>query len=392
MSTTRREFLATSAFAASVAGLGVAAGGALADPNAPTPAPGQAPGPQAAGQGDGLRILILGGTRFLGPALVESSLARGHRVTLFNRGLSNPELFPELEKLEGNRDPRLDNGLGALEGRSWDAVIDTSGYVPRHVQASASLLAGAVRQYMFISTASVYQMPSMGRLDENAPLMTMADETVEDVRDDTYGPLKVLCEAAAQAAMPGRCAIIRPGLIVGPRDHSDRFTYWPVRIAAGGDVLAPGDGRDPVQLIDVRDLADFCIHGVETGANGAFNAVGPECDMAMAEMLHGCKAVTGGCVSFTWAPASFLVAQGVSEWTDMPLWVRPGSEAAGMNAVDNRRALRRGLVIRPFAETVRATLDWYRSLPADRQSNLRWGIKADREREVLATWRSSQTP
>ncbi len=379
MRSSRREFLQTSALAASMAGLGSAAGRVMVRQEGAEPAPEKDSGKK-------LKILILGGTRFLGPALVESALDRGHELTLFNRGRSNPHMFPEIEKLKGNRDSTIDEGLSALKGRTWDAVVDTSGYITRHVRESAELIADAVQQYVFISTISVYADASQHGISELSPVGMLDDESSEDLNNESYGPLKALCEQAVESAMPGRTTNIRPGLIVGPRDATDRFTYWPVRIARGGEVLAPNTGKDEVQIIDVRDLADFSIHCLEQGHTGLYNAVGPICPLTMAEMLHGCRAVTSQCMNFTWVPAEFLAEQNVSGWTDMPVWVPPDDESAGFSDVSNQRALSKGLAFRPFAVTARDTLDWFATLPEERQANLRFGIKSEREAEVLKAW------
>ncbi|WNG33038.1 SDR family oxidoreductase [Archangium violaceum] len=338
-------------------------------------------------RGGSKRILILGGTGFLGPQLVEAARARGHTVTLFNRGKTRPHLFPDVEKLHGDRDPKNGEGLKALEGRSWDAVIDTSGYVPRIVRASAELLAPNVGHYVFISTISVYkELPRPG-MDEDAPLATVDDPTNENVRDN-YGALKALCEKAAEAVFPGRTTNIRPGLIVGPDDPTQRFSYWPVRVARGGEVLAPGDGSDPVQFIDVRDLAEWTLLTVENRDVGIFNATGPDKPLSMKGLLEACKQASQSDATFTWADAAFLETQNVAAWTDMPVWVTPGGELAGMSAVSNARAMARGLKFRPTVDTARDTLAWFNGLPPERQAELqkRAGLTPEREREVLAAW------
>ncbi|MDC0711175.1 SDR family oxidoreductase [Stigmatella sp. ncwal1] len=327
------------------------------------------------------KILILGGTAFLGPALVERALSRGHTLTLFNRGKTRPGLFPQVEKLQGDRDGKLQ----ALEGRKWDAVIDTSGYVPRVVKASAELLAPHVGHYLFVSSISVYEDTSKGGINEDSPLATVADETTEDVSQH-YGALKALCEQAAERAMPGRVSNVRPGLIVGPDDPTDRFTYWPVRVAQGGEVLAPGDGEDPVQFIDVRDLAAFLVDLVENQDMGVFNATGPADTLPIRKLLETCKAANGGNATFTWAATPFLEAQKVSPWSDMPVWIPRASAELGMSRVSNARAQARGLGFRPLEETVRDTLTWFRTLPPERQAKLRSGLSSEREREVLAAW------
>jgi nucleoside-diphosphate-sugar epimerase len=366
----RRTFL-KSVGLGSLAGLGL---GACA---------GAGSGPRSAARAkSGRPLLILGGTGFLGPALVDAARARGHKVTLFNRGKTNPQLFPDVEKLHGDRDGHLE----ALEGRKWDAVLDTSGYVPRLVTASAELLAPGVQQYLFISTISVFSDNSIIGMDENAPVgkLDPKDAGTEKVTGETYGPLKALCEHAAEAAMPGRATVIRPGLIVGPLDPTDRFTYWPVRVAGGGEVLAPGNGSDPVQIIDVRDLAEFCILAVEQRVTGTFNATGPASELTMSGMLDGCKTASGSDARFTWADTKFLEAQKVSPWSDMPVWVPAEGEDKGFARVSAKKAIARGLRFRPIVDTARDTLAWWRTLPEERrQKPMRAGITAQREAEIL---------
>src|SRR5512133_1631884 len=298
------------------------------------------------------RILILGGTGFLGPAIVEMARARGHALTLFNRGKTRPDLFPEIEKLHGDRDGKLD----ALAEKSWDAVIDTSGYVPRIVRMSADLLAPRVERYVFISSISAYREDVKPGADEGAPLATIGDPKNEDVRAN-YGALKALSEQAAEKAMPGRVAAVRPGLIVGPGDPTDRFTYWPVRLDRGGDVLAPGDGRDPVQVIDVRDLAAWLVALVERGDTGTYNAVGPAKPATMSDLLRSVGEGTGAKAkaSLVWVPWPILEKQRVSPWTDLPVWIPAGQPESGMAAVSTARAIAKGLVFRPLAETAKDT-------------------------------------
>jgi 2'-hydroxyisoflavone reductase len=327
-------------------------------------------------------ILILGGTQFLGPALVEFARSRGHTVTLFNRGKTNPGLFPDVEKLQGNRDPDKDTGLKALEGRKWDAVVDTSGYVPRIV---AELLAPNVEHYVFVSSISVYKDLANYGVSEASPVATMADETNEKVMEN-YGALKALCEKAAETAMPGRVLNVRPGLIVGPDDPSDRFTYWPVRVARGGEVLAPGDGQDPTQFIDARDLAAFIILGVENRTKGVFNATGPSEPVLMKDLLEMCKKTTGSDASFTWADTAFLDKHKVAAWSDMPAWVPRTGEEKGLGRVSIEKAVAAGLTFRPTADTIRDTLAWFKTLPPERQSKLDAGLTPEREKEVLTAW------
>lgn len=328
-----------------------------------------------------MRILILGGTVFLGRALVEAALARGHNLTLFNRGKSNPDLLPHVEQLHGDRA----TDLHPLQGRYWDAVIDTCGYVPRIVRLSAEGLAPAAGHYTFISSLSVYADTSQPGVDESAPVGTLNDETVEQVTGETYGPLKALCERAVEQSMPGRALIIRPGLIVGPYDPTDRFTYWPHRVAQGGEVLAPGRPARPIQFIDVRDLAEWTLSMVEANQTGVYNADGPAQPLPMDVLLNTCRAVSGSDARFTWVSEDFLAGQKVEGWSQMPLWVPESDPSnAGFFAFDNRKALAAGLDFRPLAETVRATLEWDAMRPNDHA--WRAGIPREREAELLAAY------
>jgi 2'-hydroxyisoflavone reductase len=329
-----------------------------------------------------MQLLILGGTIFLGRHLVDAAAARGHAVTLFNRGQHNPELYPDVEKLRGNRDGDLE----ALRGRRWDAVIDTCGYVPRIVRASAELLAPSVDHYTFISSISVYAGMQTPGMDESAPVGTLEDASVEEVTGATYGPLKALCEQAAETAMPGRVLNIRPGLIVGPHDPSDRFTYWPRRVARGGEVLAPGRPGRAVQIIDVRDLAEWTVRMVEGQQTGVYNATGPDHVLTMGEVLDACQDVSGSDARFTWVSEEWLREAGVAPWSELPLWVPEREENAGFSSIDCRQAFAAGLTFRPLTDTVRDTLAWVADLPADREP--RAGLKPEREQELLAGWKA----
>jgi len=329
-----------------------------------------------------LDILILGGTGFLGPHTIRAALARGHRMTLFNRGKTNPHLFPELEKLIGDRD----GDLLALKGRRWDAVIDTSGYVPRLVRDSAALLAPSCDHYMFVSSVSVYESFAEPGMDEDAPLGTLENEGVEEVTSETYGPLKVQCERAATEAMAGRATIIRPGLIVGPGDPTDRFTYWPVRVAAGGEVLAPGEPNGPLQVIDVRDLASWMVRCLEERALGTYNAISPAGALSMGNMMIACREASGSEARFTWVEADFLEQQGVAAWSELPAWLPPRGDYAGFGQISVERATARGLSHRDLRVTIRDTLEWWESLPDERRSKMKAGLSREREREVLAAW------
>jgi 2'-hydroxyisoflavone reductase len=309
----------------------------------------------------GVNLLIIGGTVFLGRHLVEAAQARGHRVTLFNRGQHNPELFPEVEKLRGNRD----GDLGALAGRRWDAVIDTCGYYPRVVRQSAELLAGAVERYAFISTISVFVDESLHRQDESGRVGMLEDETIETITGASYGPLKALCERAVEQALPGRALIVRPGLIVGPHDPTDRFTYWPAL----------------TQIVDVRDLAEWTVRAVEAGATGPYNAAGPEQPLSMGVVLDTCRASAGSDARFTWVPQDFLLAREVAPFMEMPLWVPEAEE--GLMDVDCGKAIGAGLTFRPLETTVRDTLAWDATrAPGERRA----GMKPEREQALLAEW------
>lgn len=331
-----------------------------------------------------MKVLILGGTKFLGRHLTESALKAGHEVTLFNRGKTNPGLFPNVENLTGDRD----NDLSSLKGRTWDVVVDTSGYIPRAVKATAELLADSVEHYTFISTISVYSDTTIYGMDENGPLATIDDETREDVTGETYGALKVLCERAAEAAMPGRVLNVRSGLIVGPHDPTDRFTYWPVRVAMGGEVLAPGKPEMAVQFIDARDQTDWIIRMAEARKTGTFNVTGPAQPLTMSELLETAKAVTGSNATFTWVNDDFLVENEVAPFTELPLWIPETYN--GLQALNIDRALAAGLTFRPLADTIRDTLNWNMKRTGESGAQPRAGLMRDREEALLAKWRAHE--
>jgi 2'-hydroxyisoflavone reductase len=338
-----------------------------------------------------LRILILGGTGFTGPYQVRYALSRGHKVTTFNRGKTHPgELPNEVEQLVGDRNGKLD----ALKGRQWDVVIDNPTTLPAWVRDAAEVLQSNVERYVFISTISVYGEVKTGS-DENAPTEKYegADpykETLEAMKAGgykTYGPLKALSEKEAEKWFPGKTVIIRPGLIVGPRDETDRFTYWPVRIDRGGEVLAPGSPDDPVQFIDARDLAEWTIRMAENRETGIYNATGPAKPSGIGGMLDGIKGALKSNATFTWVAEDFLTQQKVEPWSDMPVWTGKDS---GLALAKIDRALSKGLTFRPLAETARDTLAWFRSLPQDRQAHLKAGLTPEREAEVLAAWKKKE--
>lgn len=335
-----------------------------------------------------MKLLILGGTLFLGRHLAEEASARGHEVTLFNRGRHDPDFLPGAEKLRGDRDGNLE----ALRGRRWDAAFDTSGYVPRVVRDSAALLADAVGLYVFVSSVSVYRDFSRP-VDEDSSLATLADEGTEEVNGETYGPLKVLCERAAEAEMPGRVLVVRPGLIVGPHDPTVRFSYWTARVARGGEVLAPGDPGARVQIIDARDLAGWTVRMAEEGRAGVFNASGPDYVLTMRRLLEECRAAAGSDARFTWVGDEFLLERGVGAWSELPLWIPSSSEShRHFMRVGVERAVARGLTFRHVAETARDTLAWQREragLPLPQKAGVPQPdvtLKPERERELLAEW------
>ena len=327
--------------------------------------------------GAGVRILILGGTVFLGRHLVEAALERGHELTLFNRGVSHPELFTDLEQVHGDRE--ID--LGALQGRHFDAVIDTSGYLPRVVANGIEALRGVADHYTFISTISVYGDLSVIGIQEDGAIIPLSEEGSEDIRKD-YGALKYLSEEVVRAAYGPRALIIRPGLIVGPWDPSDRFTYWPYRIARGGDVLAPGRPDRRIQFIDVRDLAAWTLSMVEQQASGVYNADGPSGSRAtMNNLLMACLQVTNSDARIHWAPEDFLVQHEVGEWMELPLWMRETPEQIGFHEVSCDKAIAAGLSFRPIVDTVRDTLEWHRTREPHEWT--RTGLDPDKERRLI---------
>jgi len=344
--TTRRQFIKLSA----AAGTALSVGRLLAEKSAKP-----------------LRILILGGTGFTGPYQVRYALSRGHKITVFNRGKTHPGELPEgVEQLIGDRNGKLD----ALKDRQWDVVIDNPTSVPVWVRDAAQILNGNVDRYVFISTISVYADTSKPGTNESAPLAKYnGPDAMKETRDSLiaskfalYGPLKALSEHEAEKWFPKKTLIIRPGLIVGPGDETDRFTYWPVRVDRGGEMLAPGEPSDPVQFIDARDLAEWTIRMVERGETGIYNATGPERKLGIGEMLETMKSTLSSDAKLTWVSADFLEAQKVAPW------------------------LAKGLTFRPLPETARETLTWFKKLPQDRQSHLKAGLTPEREAEVLAVW------
>ena len=404
MTTTRRAFLQTSALAGTFLPLGLAACSSLSGS-----------GSQAARR---QRILILGGTGFLGPALIDAVLARGHELSLFNSGRTEglraaggrPSVVPDgVEVLLGNRDPLLTaddrrlqgdpdieskrdpnspKGLEQLHGKQWNAVIDTSGYFPRMVRASAELLAPNVQQYVFVSTLSVYVHNDIVDMDESGELAVLEDPDIEEFGEnwENYGGGKAACEAAAEAAMPGRTTNVRPGYIVGPRDSSRRFTYWPWRVAQGATMLVPGTPEDPIQIIDVRDLAEWIVHCTEEGHVGAYNATGPAEMLTMRRMLEACRSASGADTGFTWADAEFVREHEIPA----PIWAPPDGEFAGFHRTSIAKALAAGLTFRSTEETARATLAWHESLPPEYQERLLPPHSLEKEALAVEAWKEAQ--
>jgi 2'-hydroxyisoflavone reductase len=334
-----------------------------------------------------LRILIMGGTGFLGPHFVEAALNKGHQLSLFNRGKTNPGRFKDsryaaIEQLQGDRK----SDLSALENKTWDAVLDTSAYLPADVTRSAGLLAKAVQQYLIVSTISVYAKMDKPGLDEKSELIELADPTIDKVSNETYGGLKALSEKAAENAMPGKVTVVRPGLIVGPGDHTDRFTYWPARAARGGDILAPENPDAPTQFIDVRDLANFLLHLIEQKNIGVFNADAQAGRLTMGKVLDACLKVSPKAGKPVWVPADFLAENNVGAWMDLPCWIPAHGDEAGFGQRSAKKALAAGLMYRPLINTVRDTLAYWNGLPAERRAKPLAGLSPEREAEVLAKW------
>ena len=326
-----------------------------------------------------MKLLVIGGTLFLGRALVEQALERGHEVTLFHRGRTNADLFPEADRILGDRATDLE----LLAGGEWDAVIDTCGQIPKQVRAAAKLLSSRVGHYSFVSSISVYPDFAALGVAQGSQVHEPADESIEELKMELYGQMKVACERVADEEMGGRCCLVRPGLIVGPHDPSDRFTYWPRRLARGGEVLAPLPRDRQVQFIDVRDCAGFCLTAAEQRLTGAYDVTGPAQVLDFGGMVEACRAHAGADAdtAITWVDPDWLLEQGVGPWMELPLWV-PELDAR----VDVSPALEKGMQSRPLAETVRDTLAWAEASTDDRP--LRAGLAPERETELLAAWQA----
>lgn len=374
MTIDRRTFLRSSALAGGALGMTgfPSLAGALAGRGAEAGAP--------------LRILILGGTGFIGPEQVRYALARGHTVTLFNRGRTNPALFPTVEKLQGDRN--APNGLAALAGRTWDVVIDNPTGKPQWIVDAAKVLQGKVGQYIYVSSTGVYANSDRVNPSEDSPLLELSPIAGPEADAAGYGSRKARCEQLVQAAFPGKATIVRPGLIVGEGDLSDRFTYWPWRIEKGGEILAPGNVDDPVQWIDVRDLTQWMVRLAESSTMGVFNAVGPLVRTGIGGLLWGIKASYANDARFTWVPQPFLAEHKIRSWAEMPVWAHTGASTLAYCTSKIDRAVAAGLTFRPLGDTVRDGMKWYHSRPAAEQEKLRAGITLEREREVLVAWRA----
>ena len=373
LKTSRRNFIKTGIFNTAALGLGLAHGGVPIKRKISQTA-------------KSLRILILGGTAFTGPHLIKYALKRGHEVSIFNRGKTKPtvhkELFDEVEKLIGDRNDNLE----VLKGRQWDAVIDNYATFPRWVRQTTDILKGNAEIYLFTSSLSVHAGFSKRGLNEKDPVATTNDPTIEDM--SAYGPLKALSEEVTRKAFGKGAIIVRPHLIVGPGDHTDRWTYWPVRIEKGGEILAPGDYNRPVQYIDARDLAEFEIHLIEQQYGGTYSAVGPLSELNMAEMLYGLRAIVSNDIRFTWIDQEFLEQNDITPWREMTAWMPSGGEFDGFGSFENKKAVSAGLSYRTLADTAQATLSWWNKLPDERKKQPKAGLDAQKEKIVLKSWHS----
>ena len=377
MAVTRRTFLQSTAAAAAAATLGARLGAAT-----------ETPAPKGAAK-ESLKILILGGTGFLGPATIEAALARGHQVTMFNRGKTRPGLFPTVERLQGDRDPKVGEGLKSLAGRDWDVVIDNSAYYPHLVKISAEMLAPHAKQYIIISSISAYKEPNPVNGNESAPLATMPAEALAagGMGKDLmyYGALKALCEQAATAAMPGRVTVVRPGYIVGPDDTSGRFTYWPVRMDKGGEIAVPGHADDPTQIIDVRDLGAWLVRLAEDKTMGAFNACGPERKLSWGFFVEACHRATKTKSRIIWIPTAFMLKH---EEVEFPIWAPAVGDTKGFHTWSNARALAAGLRFRSAEVTAKDTLEWFKGQEKTEGGRTKLaGPSPEAEAKLLSAWK-----
>lgn len=394
-SSTRREFLGQAA--------GVAAGAAMMGVGPSALAQTRSAMEQPAGKK--LNLLMLGGTGFLGPHVVWRAVERGHTVTLFNRGRTGPEMFPDLEHIEGDRYSDLSNLEAAVaDGRTWDGAVDTFAYVPSVVTDMMNVIADAVGHYSLVSTISVYPSNDTPGADESAPLAEISDEEAAAIPTHrevgvNYGAMKARCEQAGEAGMPGRITNVRAGLIVGARDTTGRFTYWPVRASEGGTMIGPGNPSDPLQVIDVRDLANFIVLSIEKKLSGPYNAISPAGHFTIGDVVNTSVKVANAGTEVEWIDADFLAANGVQAWQHMPAWVSPTTEGyAGFGMMDCSKAMSAGMTIRPLKETIESALEYYRTrgpeIAAERGEefgaqwlrSVRGGLPAEQEAEVLKAW------
>jgi 2'-hydroxyisoflavone reductase len=340
----------------------------------------------SAAAGDGaaarpMKVLIFGGTGFIGPHFVRELRAGGHKLTLFNRGKRNPGLFPDVETLIGDRN--VAGSSNVLKGREWDVVIDDSGYFPRQVQASTEALKDHVQHYIYVSSISAYADLTPAGIDEDYQLAPLEDPDAKEITDKNYGGLKAACEQVVERTFGARQAVIRPTYIVGPGDHTDRFTYWPWRVARGGDMFAPGTPQDPIQFIDVRDFADFMRRCVEQRIAGRYNMCNPPGAVTMGDLLETSKRVTRANTKFRWAPLQFLEDNQLLESGELTTWSAPSGDSAGASLVSSARAVAKGLRFRTVETTVRDLLAWHEQRPAEQKQKLRAGLTPEREAELL---------
>jgi 2'-hydroxyisoflavone reductase len=342
-----------------------------------------------AGNHEKLKVLFMGGTGFIGPHMVRALVAEGHDVTLFNRGKTNPHLFPDLKKIKGDR---ASPDIEQVSGQHWDLIVDSSCYIPRAVDMlMAAVDTSTVQQYIFISTISVYADFSQPGLHEGSELASMAEDPDSEEVGKWYGALKVRCEEQAEKAMPGKVTMVRCGLIIGPGDSTDRFTYWPERVAGGDEVLAPGTGDDYLQTIDVRDLADWVVHCINNKLVGPFNSTNPAGLYTIRDVLGLCRDNLNPDAILTWVPNEFLETQEVAPMRDLPLWVPPGTPFSGIWEANADLAASKGLKARPLVESIIDTHEWFQTLPAERQNPMKAGMTLERQAEVLAAWHASNS-
>jgi len=335
-----------------------------------------------------MKVLFMGGTGFIGPHMVRALLNAGHEVTLFNRGKSNPHLFPDLAKIKGDR---LTDDIKQVSGHEWDLIVDSSCYIPRAVDMLMDAVnTDQVKQYIFISTISVYASFSQAGITEDSPLAKMDEDPDSEDIDKWYGALKVRCEEQAEKAMPGRVTQVRCGLIIGPGDKSDRFTYWPVMASGSDEMLAPGTGDDPLQTIDARDLADWVLHCINQKLVGPFNSTNPAGLYNFRDVLHMCRDELNPDLKLTWIPEDFLETQNLQESGGLPLWVGSDEEYAGIWKVNAGLAASKGLKARPLSESIKDTWAWWLTLPEERTAKLKTGISPERQAEILAAWHETQ--